>query len=169
MTTISGTLLGVEGGVSSAYDVGHGQGYQVEESMTIDGTPTEESVKDSVWAAIEEAGDLPVYVQVTLTYAGHDWPWTDVISKFDVKYQAVHLAEGTTLLAIGALIWALLPLVAEFIFIILQAVAITWAVLQAIDVAEWLAEQDPVIAPAAFGAGLGIVLVAAVVIAGGNK
>ncbi len=169
MTTSSGTLLGVEGSVPGTYDVGKGQGYQVEESMTIDGTPTEESVKDSVWAAIEEAGDLPVYVQVRLTYAGHDWPWTDVISKFDVKYQAVHLAEGTTLLAIGALIWALLPLVAEFIFIILQAVAITWAVLKAIDVAEWFAEQDPTVPALAAGAGLGIVLVAAVVLLGGNK
>ena len=161
-----GTLLGVEGTVDGVtYDVQKGAGYGVTTEITAEGTPGEKAVMDSVWESIEAAGDLPVYVSTTLTWAGHEWPWTKVISKFDISYQAVHLAEGSTLLAVATLIIALLPLVAEFIFIILKAIAITYVVLKAIDVAEWIADQDP----AAIGVGMGAVVLAGLILLGGDE
>jgi len=161
-----GTLLGVEGAVNADYDVPKGAGYGVKTELTLEGTPDSKSVMDSVWASIEEAGDLPVYVEVRLTYAGHEWPWTEVVSKFDVEYQAVHMAEGSTLLAIAVLIINLLPLVAEFIFILLKLAVVAYLVLKAIDVAEWLAAQGPAVVA---GIGAGIVIVAGLILLGGDK
>lgn len=161
-----GTQLEVDYMVTGDHDITKRQGYQIEETVTVDGTPTEASVRDGVWLAIEEAGDLPVYVEAKLTFSGHLWPWSKVVSRFDVKYQAVHMAEGTALVAIGALIWTLLPLVAEFIFILLSAFAVTYLVLEAKGVAEWLAEQGPA---AAVGLGIGTVLVAGLVLFGGDR
>lgn len=166
MTVTRGTMLALEGPVSSTYDVGKRQGYQVEESLTVDGTPTEASIKEGVWAAIEEAGDLPVYVRVRKTYVGHLWPWSAVVSKFEVSYQAVHMAEGTTLVLIAGLIWTLLPLVVEFLFVLLKVAAITWAVLKTIDVAKWIEKNKPGVAA---GLGIGVVILAALVLSGDKK
>jgi len=170
MTMNKGTKLGVVGTVDGAvYDVPKGAGYGMTTELTIEGTPGEKAMMDSIWDSILAAGDRPVYVRTTLTWAGHEWPWAQVISKFDVEYQAVHVAEGSILAALGVLIITLIPLVAEFIFILLKVIAITYVVLKAIDVAEWIAEQDPAVIGVGVGAGLGVVLLGALILLGGDK
>lgn len=163
-----GTKLGIVGTVDGdTYDIPKGAGYGVVTEVTVEGTPGEKAMMDGVWDSIIGAGDRPVYVKTTLTWAGHEWPWAKVISKFDVEYQAVHMAEGSILAGLGVLILTLLPLVVEFIFILLKAVAITYVVLKAIDVAKWIAAQDP----AAIGAGIGagVFLILALLLFGGDK
>ena len=167
---IKGTKLGVEATVDGeTYDLTKGVGYGVTTEVTVEGTPGEEEMMKSLWDSITAAGDIPVYVRTTLTWSGHEWPWTKTISKFDVEYQAVHFAEGSILAAVGVLIITLIPIVAEFIFILLQAVAITYVIIKAKDVAEWLAEQDPTATAAAAGAGLGAALLVGFIVLGGNK
>jgi len=165
-----GTKLAIEGTVDGdTYDVPKGAGYGVTTQVTAEGTPGEKAVMEGIWDSIEGAGDRPVYVKVTLTWAGHEWPWVKVISKFDVEYQAVHMAEGSILAGLGVLIITLLPLMLEFIFIILKVIAITYVVLKALDVAEWLAEQDPAVVAAGFGVGAGAVVLAYLFLRGGDK
>ena len=169
MTINKGTKLGVEGTVDGdTYDVPKGSGYGVTTQVTVEGTPGEKAMMDSIWDSILAAGDRPVYVKTTLTWAGHEWPWTKVISKFEVEYQAVHMAEGSILAALGVLIITLIPLVAQFIFILLKVAAITYVVLKAIDVAEWLAEEGPAVVAAA-GIGAGAVILALILMGGDKK
>jgi len=164
-----GTKLAIEGTVDGdTYDVPKGSGYGVTTQITAEGTPGEKATMDGIWDSILAAGDRPVYVKVTLTWAGHEWPWAKVISKFDVEYQAVHMAEGSILAGLGVLIITLLPLMIEFIFIILKAVAITYVVLKAIDLAEWLAEQGPAVVAAA-GIGAGAMILGALILLGGDN
>ena len=164
-----GTKLGIVGTVDgTTYDVPKGAGYGVTTQVTAEGTPGEKAVMDGIWDSIEGAGDRPVYVKVTLTWAGHEYPWTKVISKFDIEYQAVHMAEGSILAGLGVLIITLLPLMIEFIFIILKAIAITYVILKAIDVAEWIADQDPAAVVAA-AAGAGVLLLGALILLGGDN
>lgn len=168
MTMTRGTMLGVESTVDGeSYDVPHGAGYGIATQITVDGAPGEQVMMDSVWDGIEEAGELPVYVKTRLTYSGHEWPWTEIVSKFDVEYQAVHMAEGSILAAVAVLMWTLIPLVAEFIFVLLTVFVTTYVVLKAIDIAKWLKDQD-LLAPAV-GIGLGTALVIGFVVLGGNK
>jgi len=168
MTMYKGTKLGIVGTVDGdTYDIPKGAGYGVVTEVTMEGTPGEKAIMDGIWDSIVGAGDRPVYVKATLTWAGHEWPWPKVISKFDVEYQAVHMAEGSILAALGVLIITLLPLVVEFIFILLKVIAITYVVLKAIDVAKWIADQDP--AAVAAGVGAGLVILAAFLLFGGDK
>ncbi|MBA7636011.1 hypothetical protein ES703_43624 [subsurface metagenome] len=169
MTMNKGTRLAIEGTVDGdTYDVPQGAGYGVTTQVTVEGTPGEKAIMDGIWDSILGAGDRPVYVKATLTWAGHEWPWTKVISKFDVEYQAVHMAEGSILAGLGVLIITLLPLMLEFIFIILKAVAITYVILKALDVAEWLAKEGPAVVAAA-GIGAGVVILALILLGGDNK
>lgn len=168
MTMNKGTKLGVVGTVDGdTYDIPKGAGYGVMTEVTVEGTPGEKAMMEGIWDSIEGSGDRPVYVKTTLTWAGHEWPWSKVISKFDVEYQAVHMAEGSVLAAVAALIITLLPLVVEFIFILLKVIAITYVVLKAIEVAKWIAEQGPAVVAA--GVGAGVVLLGALILMGGDK
>jgi len=170
MTVNKGTRLGVEGSVDGdTYDVPQGAGYGVTTEVTVEGTPGEKAMMESIWDSILAAGDRPVYVKTTLTWAGHEWPWSNVISKFEVEYQAVHMAEGSILGALGILIITLIPLVASFIFILLKVAVITYVVLKVIDVAKWLAEQDPTAPAAAAGFGLGAALILGLIVLGRDK
>jgi len=163
-----GTKLGVEGTVDGdTYDIPKGAGYGITTQVTIEGTPGEKATMDGVWDSIEEAGDLPVYVRATLTRVGREWPWTKVVSKYDIEYQAVHMAEGSILAGLGALIITLLPLVLEFIYIILVSVAITYVILNVKAVAQWLASLDPRVVAA--GVGVGVVLLVALMLMGDEK
>ena len=163
-----GTKLDVVGTVSDGYDIPKGAGYGTTSQLTIEGTPGEKVVMDGVWKSIEEAGDLPVYVRVTLTWAGHEWPWTKVVSKYDIEYQAVHMAEGTFLGALAA--WTLLNLatVGAFIWVLLKVAVVAFVLLKVSQVVQWLIDQD--LGPAVgVGLGAGAVILAGLILLGGDK
>lgn len=171
MTMTRGTMLRVESTVDGeSYDVPHGAGYGISTQITVDGTPGEQVIMDSVWGSIEEAGDLPVYVQTRLTYSGHEWPWSETVSKFDVEYQAVHMAEGSIIASIAAIIIYALPYLANIILVILGTVVARYLMLKIDDVGQWMDEHGPVVGTGiGVGAGLGVVLIGALILSGGNK
>ena len=166
MTVSRGTLLAVEQAVPETYDVGKGVGYMVQKSITVEGTPTEQIIRDGFWEAIKKVGDLPVYVKATLTYAGREWPWAQVVSKFDVEYQAVHMAEGSVLMTICAVIVVVLPVVTKFLLVLLGIGVATYMILKTEDVGNWLDEQGPAVG---VGVGAGVILLAGLILLGGDK
>lgn len=166
MTMIRGTLLAIEAEVPETYDVGKGTGYMVKKQLTVEGSPGEAVIRDGIWEAIKEAGDLPVYVKVTLTWAGHEWPWTKVISKFDVEYQAVHMAEGSLLVTIAAVILYALPYVAGILLVLLAWVVVRYFMLKIDAVAKWIDEHGPEVAT---GLGAGVVILAGLILLSGDK
>ncbi len=162
-----GTLLGVEGTVDGGtYDVPQGSGYAVANRITVEGLPGEKVVLDGLWDSIEEAGDLPVYAKVTLTWAGHEWPWTKDVSKFDVDYQAVHMAEGSILVTIAGLIMYALPYLASILLVLLGWDIWTTFKLKQEDVGNWLDQYGGVIGA---GIGAGAVILVGLMLLGGDK
>lgn len=166
MTAYTGTLLAVEQTVPETYDVGKGEGYMVKKEITVEGTPTEEIIRDGFYLAIKEVGDLPVYVKVTLLWQGREYPWAQVVSKFSVEYQAVHMAEGSILATICAIIMVVLPVVTKFLLVLLGIGVATYLILKTEDVGNWIDEHGPTVAA---GVGAGAVLLAAIILLGGDK
>jgi len=165
MTVTRGSLLPVEAVVPESYDVGQKQGYMVKKELTVDGTPGEAVIRDGIWEAIKAAGDLPVYVKVTLTWAGHEWPWSKDVSKFDVEYQAVHMAEGSILVTIAAVILYALPYVASILLVLLGWVIVRYSIMKTEAVAKWIEEHGPEVAA---GMGAGVVILAGLILLGGD-
>lgn len=166
MTLTRGSLLPVETVVADSYDVAQGQGYMVKKTITVEGTPGEAIIREGIWDAIKTAGDLPVYVKVTLTWAGHLWPWSKDVSKFDVEYQAVHVAEGSILVTIASVILYALPYVAKVLLVLLGFVVVNYLILKTEAVADWIDEQGPAVAG---GLGAGVIIVAALILLSGEK
>jgi len=166
MTASMGTLLAVEQAVPETYDVDQGQGYMVKKSITVEGTPTDQIIRDGFWSAIKEVGDIPVYVKVTLVFSGREWPWSQVVSKFDVEYQAIHMAECSILATVCAVIIVVLPIVTKFLLVLLGIGVATYAILKAEDVGNWLDEHGPAVG---VGLGAGVVLLLGLVLMGDNK
>lgn len=164
-----GTLLDIEGTVDGdVYDIPKRAGYGITTEITVEGTPGEKTIMDGVWNSIKEAGDIPVYVKATLTWAGHEWPWMKVISKFNIEYQAIHMAKGTILGALAA--WTLLNLatVGAFILILLKVAIVVFVLLKADQVIQWLTEQGPA-ATVGVSLGAGAVIIAGLILLGGDK
>lgn len=166
MTVTMGSQLPVEGSVSKDYDIGKKQGYMVSKSVTIEGTPTEKVIMEGIRDSIKEVGDLPIYVNVTLTWSGKLWPWTQPVSKFDVEYQAVHMAEDSLLMAVAAAILYALPYVAKILLVLLGWKVVDYFILKVEDVGEWLDKYGPQVAT---GFGVGVVLLAALALSGDDK
>jgi len=166
MTVTRGSLLAVEAVVPETYDVGKGAGYMVKKKITVEGTPGEAVIREGIWEAIKAAGDLPVYVRVELTWAGHEWPWSKDVSKFDVEYQAVHMAEGSILVTIASVILYALPYVAKILVVLLGWLVVNYLILKTEAVANWIDEHGPAVAG---GLGAGAVIVAALILFGGDK
>lgn len=166
MTLTRGVFLAVEAEVPDTYDVGKGTGYMVQKTLTIEGTPGEAVILGGIWEALKEAGELPVFARVTLTFSGREWPWTKIISKFDVDYQAVHMAEGSILATIAAVILYALPYLASILLVLLAWKVVTYFILKIEGVADWLDKYGPQVAA---GVGAGVVLLAALILLGSDK
>ena len=166
MTSSMGNLLAVDQMVPETYDVAKGQGYMMKKSITVEGTPSEQIIRDGFWAALENVGDRPVYVKATLTWQGREYPWAQVVSKFDIELQAVHMAEGSLLATICAVIYMVLPVVTKFILVLLGVGLVTYLILKTEAVAQWIDEQGPAVA---VGVGAGIVLLLGLILLGDNK
>lgn len=166
MTLTRGVYLAVEAEVPETHDVGKGTGYMVKKTLTIEGTPGEAVILGGIWAALEEAGELPVWARVTLTWSGREWPWTQIISKFDVEYQAVHMAEGSILATIAAVILYALPYLASILLVLLAWKVVTYFILKIEDVAEWLDKYGPQVGT---GIGIGLVLLVILILLGSDK
>ncbi len=166
MTSTRGILLPTSRVVSGDYDVTRGEGYMVKKEITVDGQPSELTIREGIWAAIEDAGDRPVFVKARKTYTGANWPFPGLISRFDVDYQAVHYAEGSILVTVAAIILYALPYLASILLVILGWRVVTYSILKIDAVGQWLDDHGPGVAA---GLGAGVVLVAALVLFGGNK
>lgn len=163
---IRGSALTVEGPVDGTFDAPKKTGYGVHKEITIEGTPGESVVLEGLWDSIKAAGDLPVWVSVTLTWSGQKWPWTKVVSEFDVQYQAVHMAEGSILATVVAAILYALPYLAKILLILLGWRVVNYTILKVEDVAAWLDEQGPAVGA---GLGIGMFILVALILSGDKK
>lgn len=167
MTMTKGSPLGVEGIVEGdVYDAPKGTGYGVSNQITVEGTPGEKVILDGIWDSIEATGDLPIWVSTTLTWTGREWPWTKIVSKFDINYQAVHMAEGSILATIAAVILYALPYIASILLVLLGWRIVTYTILKIEDVAKWLELQKM---PIGVGLGAGVVLLGALILLRDDK
>lgn len=158
--------IAVEAIVDGDTDVLQGTGYGVRTEITVEGTPGEKVILDGIWGSIKSAGDLPIWASVTLTWSGREWPWTKMVSKFDIEYQAVHTSGDSLLVSIAAVIYYLLPIVTKFILVLLGVSVVTYLILKTEAVAQWIDEQGPAVG---LGLGAGAVLLAGLIMLGDNK
>lgn len=166
MTVSHGSPLAVEAEVSETYDVGKGQGYMVTKSITVEGTPGEAVILNGFLKSIKGAGDLPIYAKVTRTWTGRQWPWTKIISKFDVEYQAVHMAEDSVLATIAGVILYALPYLASILLVLLAWRVVNYFILKGEDVGQWM---DKYGSQAAAGMGAGVIILLALALSRGDK
>lgn len=167
MTLTKGAPLGVESIIDGeTADVPKGTGYGVSNQITVEGTPGERVILDGIWESIKVTGDLPVWASVEVTWTGREWPWTKVVSKFDIQYQAVHMAEGSILATIAAVILYALPYLASILLVLLGWRVVTYTILKIEDVAKWIKLQGPAVG---VGLGAGAVILGYLILSGDKK